>query len=203
MGSSYIYMLLCDDLIYIGSSCDVNRFKNHLLSYKKTLKGNNKHYCSSFKLFDYSKSNDIPIEFLYIEEINDDKDIYVRESYYIHSVNCVNVIDPLTNKKIIRKSIDNIVNETINLINHAKHFTNAINEEKEKQKQLKKEQKLKEKEQKKEEKQLIKEHKKKQTKEKSRLKAKEKVKCEFCNKLISKSNMAIHKKIKHLKALQL
>jgi hypothetical protein len=79
-----------------------------------------------------------------------------------------------------------IENRKQELINKGQEQKLTEQEEKEKMKQFIKEQKLKEKE-----------HKKTQTKEKSKMKAIEKVKCEFCDKLISKKNMAIHLKNKH------
>lgn len=95
-----IYKLVCEDLIYIGSTCNTlqKRLSNHQASYKAYMKQKRTSRLTSYDLFDRGKNVDIFL--IENNPCNSRKELHARERFYIESINCVNMAIPTrTNKE--------------------------------------------------------------------------------------------------------
>jgi hypothetical protein len=95
-----VYMIKSDniDKVYIGSTCFEieDRLNKHMLDYEFYEK-NKYHYCSSYEVIRHGV-----IKIILLEDGINKKDLLSKESEYIYRnlENCVNIIDPLTKKKL-------------------------------------------------------------------------------------------------------
>lgn len=92
-----LYSKIDNELIYIGSTKQsYQRLIKHRHDYKRYL--NKKYnYVSCFKLFNKYGVENVDFEII-DDQIEDKKDLLIKEKYYINKYNCVNIYNNKCNK---------------------------------------------------------------------------------------------------------
>ena len=89
-----IYKIVGDGNVYIGSTCEKllsKRLGGHVANYKLYLNGKH-HYTTSYECL---KNNDYYIELLETCPCNSKDELYVRERFWINTIDCVNKCVPI------------------------------------------------------------------------------------------------------------
>jgi len=85
-----LYMLECDDLIYVGSTAVTleERYSKHKNNWNRYNSGKSTKYCSSYKLLEKNK----PINIILLLEYpcNSKRELEELEQHYINEIDCVN-----------------------------------------------------------------------------------------------------------------